>query len=174
VGQLDVNAHSEVLEPGRVADCYLGLLLPPGPAGELEAGTVLIVAPAALLHPRVPQPAGSVIYELLTGHPEREPGELVFLADLTCELRAWPQDTWAKVGVDPDQVAQAVIGCWQDGEVTGLQLDDLGFEEARSLTRPAMTYVRSQLRSRLTARIVRVHRRWLHPTSGRQPGDRFL
>jgi hypothetical protein len=115
-----------------------------------------------------------VIYELLTGHPEREPGELVFLADLTCELRAWPQDTWAKVGVDPDQVAQAVIGCRQDGEVTGLQIDDLGFEEARSLTRPAMTYVRSQLRSRLTARIVRVHRRWLHPTSGRQPGDRFL
>jgi hypothetical protein len=174
VGQLDVNAHGEVLEPGRVADCYLGLLLPPGPAGELEAGTVLIVAPAALLHPRVPQPAGSVIYELLTGHPEREPGELVFLADLTCELRAWPQDTWAKLGVDPDQVAQAVIGCWQDGEVTGLQIDDLGFEEARSLTRPAMTYVRSQLRSRLTARIVRVHRRWLHPTSGRQPGNRFL
>jgi len=59
VAQLDVNAHGEVLEPGRVADCYLGLLLPPGPAGELEAGTVLIVAPAALLHPRVPQPAAS-------------------------------------------------------------------------------------------------------------------
>jgi hypothetical protein len=27
-----------------------------------------------------------------------------------------------------------VIGCWQDGEVTGLQIDDLGLEEARSLT----------------------------------------
>jgi hypothetical protein len=58
--------------------------------------------------------------------------------------------------------------------VTGLQVDDLSFEEARSLTRPAMTYVRSQLRGRLTARLVRIHRRWLHPTSGRQPGDRFL
>jgi hypothetical protein len=65
------------------------------------------------------------------------------------------------------QVAQAVIGCWQDGEVPGLQVDDLSFEEARSLTRPAMTDVRGQLRSRLTARLVRVHRRWLHPTSGR-------
>jgi hypothetical protein len=173
VGQLDVNAHGEVLEPGRVADCYLGLLLPPGPAGELEAGTVLIVAPAALLHPRVHQPAGSVIYELLTGHPEREPGELVFLADLTCELRAWAQDTWAKLGVDPDQVAQGVIGWWQDGEVIGLQIDDLGFEEARSLTRPAMTYVRGQLRGRLTARLGRVQGRWLHPTSGRRPGNRF-
>jgi hypothetical protein len=106
VDQLGPNALGEVLEPGRVADCYLGLLLPPGPAGEPEAGTILIVAPATLLHPRIPQPAGSLVYQLLTGHPEREPGELVFVADLTCELRAWPTDTWAKVGVDPEQVAQ--------------------------------------------------------------------
>jgi hypothetical protein len=135
VDQLGPNALGEVLEPGRVADCYLGLLLPPGPAGEPEAGTILILAAAALLHPRIPQPAGSLIYELLTGHPEREPGELEFVADLTGELRAWPTDTWTKVGVDPDQVTQAIIGCWQAGEVTGLQLDDLGLEEARSLTR---------------------------------------
>jgi hypothetical protein len=96
------------------------------------------------------------------------------VADLTTELRAWPQDTWAKVGIDPDQVTQAVIDSWQDGEVTGLQVDDLGLEEARSLTRPAMTHVRGQLRGRLTARLARVHRRRLHPTSGRRPGDRFL
>jgi hypothetical protein len=174
VDQLGPNALGEVLEPGRVADCYLGLLLPPGPVGEPEAGTILIIAPAALLHPRVPQPAGSLVYGLLTGHPEREAGELVFVADLTLELRAWPHDIWAKLAVDPDQVTQAVVGCWQAGEVTGLQVDDLGFEEARSLTRPAMTYVRAQLRGRLTARLGRVHRRWLHPTSGRRLGDRFL
>jgi hypothetical protein len=173
VDQLGRNALGESLEPGRTTNCYLGLLLPPPPAGELEAGTVLIVGPAALLHPRVPQPPGSLIYELLTGHPEREPGELVFVADLTGELRAWPTDTWAKLRVDPDQVAQAVVGCWQDGEVTGLQFDDLNFEEARSLTRPAMTNVRAQLRGRLTTRLDRVHRHWLHPTSGRQPDDRF-
>ena len=172
--QLGPNALGEVVEPGRVADCYFGLLLPPPPAGELEAGTVLIVGPSTLLYPAVPQPAGSLVYALLTGHPEREPGELVFVADLTCELRAWPQDTWVKLGVDPDQVAQAVIGCWQDGQVTGLQIDDLNFDEARSLTRPAMTYVRGQLRGRLTARVARVHRRWLHPTSGRRPDDRFV
>jgi hypothetical protein len=126
-----------------------------------------------LLHPGVPQPAGSLVYALLTGHPEREPGELVFVADLACELRAWPQDTWVKVGVDPEQVARAVVGCWQDGEVGGLQIDDLGFEEARSLTRPAITYVRGELRGRLAARLARAHRRRLHPSSGRQPGDRF-
>jgi len=173
VDQLGPNALGEVLEPGRVVDCYLALLLAPGPAGEPEPGTILIVGPAALLHPAVPQPAGSLVYQLLTGHPEREPGELVFMADLTGELRAWPLDTWAKVGVDPDQVSQAVIGCWHEGEVAGLQVDDLGLEEARSLTRPAMTYVRGQLRGRLTARLARVHRRWLHPTSGRHPDDRF-
>jgi hypothetical protein len=173
VDQLGPNALGHVLEPGRVPDCYLGLLLLPPPAGEPEAGTVLIVSPSTLLHPAVPQPTGSLIYELLTGHPEREPGELVFMADLTGELRAWPHDTWVKLGVDPDQVAQAVIGCWRHGEVTGLQVDDLSFEEARSLTRPAMTYVRGQLRGRLTARLARVHRRWLHPTSGHRPGDRF-
>jgi hypothetical protein len=136
VDRLGPNARGETLEPGRVADCYLGLLLPPGPAGEPEAGTILILAPAALLHPRVPQPEGSLLYELLTGHPEREASELVFVADLAGELRAWPQDTWAKLGVDPDQVAHAVVSCWQAGEVTGLQVDDLSFEEARSLTRP--------------------------------------
>jgi hypothetical protein len=173
VDKFGPNALGETLAAGRVADCYLGLLLPPGPNGELEAGTVLVVAPAALLHPRVPQPEGSLVYELLTGHPERKAGELVFVADLTGELRAWPQDTWTAVGVDPEQVAQAVISCWRDGEVTGLQVDDLSFEEVRSLTRPAMTYVRGQLRGRLTARLARAHRRWLHPTSGRRPGDRF-
>jgi hypothetical protein len=159
VDQFGPNALRGTLEPGRVADCYIGLLLPPGPAGEPEAGTVLVVAPAALLHPVVPQPAGSLVYELLTGHPEREPGELVFVTDLTVELRAWPTDTWMAVGVDPEQVAQAVVGCWRDGEVNGLQVDDLSFEEARSLTRPAITYVRGQLRGRLTVRLGHAYQR---------------
>jgi hypothetical protein len=174
VQQLGPNAFGEILTPGRVSDCYLGLLLPPPPAGEPEPGTVLIVAPAALLHPNVPQPAGSLLYDLLTGHPERQPGELVFLADLTCELRGWPTSTWDSLGVDPLVVAHAVIGCWQHGQLNGRQFEELDFEEARSLQQPAMTYVRSQLRVRLTGRLHRAYRRWLHPTSGRRPGDRFL
>jgi hypothetical protein len=135
---------------------------------------VLIVAPAALLQPRLPQPADSQLYELLTGHPERHAGELVFLPDLTCELRGWPTDTWDSLGVDPQVVADAVIGCWQHGQLNGRQFDELDFEEARSLQQPAMTYVRGQLRARLTGRLQRAYRRWLHPTSGRRPGDRFL
>lgn len=38
--------------------------------------------------------------------------------------------------------------------------------------RPRLT--RGQLRSRLAARVGRAYRRWLHPTSRRQPGETFL
>jgi len=37
-----------------------------------------------------------------------------------------------------------------------------------------MTFVRSQLRARLTGRVHQAYWRWLHPTSGRRPGDTFL
>jgi hypothetical protein len=60
VAQLGRNAHGEVLEPGRVSDCYLGLLLEP--PSDRHAGRVLVVAPAALLHPCVPQPDGTLLY----------------------------------------------------------------------------------------------------------------
>jgi hypothetical protein len=48
------------------------------------------------------------------------------------------------------------------------------FEEARALERPAMTIARGQLRARLTGRVHRAYWRWLHPSSGRRPGDTFL
>jgi hypothetical protein len=56
VAQLGANAHGEVLVPGRVPDCYLGLLLDPADHDPQAAG-MLVVAPAALLHPPCP-PAG--------------------------------------------------------------------------------------------------------------------
>jgi hypothetical protein len=49
---------------------------------------VLVGAPAALLNPVVPKSDGTMLYDLLTGHPDRTRDELVFLADLTMELRA--------------------------------------------------------------------------------------
>jgi hypothetical protein len=161
-------------QPGRVADCYLGLLLPPPPAGEPEAGGVLVVAPAALLHPGVPQPAGRTVYGLVTGHPEREPGELVFLADLDGELRALPDGSWEALGVAPDAVAAAVVAGWRQGQVKGLQFDEMSFEEAGSLARPQMASVRGQLRARLAGRLQRAYRRWLDAAGGHRPGDRFL
>jgi hypothetical protein len=171
VGQLGANAHGEVLEPGRVPDCYLGLRLDPN---DDQAAGVLVVAPAALLHPVVPQPAGTVLYDLVTGHSDRTPHELVFLVDLAVELRAWPTDTWARLGVDPQAAASAVITAWRRGHLKGLQLGGLTGEEALALERPAMTYLREQLRSRLARQVGRAWWRWLHPTSGRRPGDRFL
>src|SRR4029450_2849712 len=49
-------------------------------------------------------------YELVTGHPDRTAKELVFLADLAVELRAWPADTWGKGGGDPEAGGGAVVG----------------------------------------------------------------
>ena len=86
-----------------VADCYLAILLDQ-PVAELapELGSVFVVPPAPLLHSGIPQPDGQVLYELVTGHPDRAPRDLVFLADLTLELHAWPQQTWTAVGISPE------------------------------------------------------------------------
>ena len=138
-------------------NCYLGLRL--DPADETEAAGVLVVTPAMLLHPDVPQPDGTLLYELLTGHPDRTPHELLFLADLTVQLRAWPADTWAKVGVDPQAVAGAVVAGWQRGDLPGRRLGGLTDQEALALERPAMTYVRAQLGDRLQGQLARASRR---------------
>jgi hypothetical protein len=158
--RLGRNAHGETLEPGRVPDCYLGLLLHGG--GDAETAGVLIASPAVLLHPTVPQPDGRLLYELLTGHPDRISRELVFLADLTVELRAWPADTWSKVGIDPQSAAGAVVAGWRRGDVPGLRLGGLTAEEALALGRPAMTYVRAQLGDRLGRQLAQPDRRWRH------------
>src|SRR5215211_5584885 len=172
VAQLGANAHGEVLEPGRVPDCYLGLLL--DPPGDQHPGRVLVVAPASLLHPGIPQPDGTLLYELVAGHPDRAPQELVFVADLTVELRAWPTDTWAKLEIDPQAAAGAVVAGWQRGDLLGLRLGGLTAEEALAMERPAMTLVRAQLGDRLGRQLAWAYRRRRHPFSGRRAGDRFL
>jgi hypothetical protein len=96
VEQLGVNGHGEVMEVGRGPGCYFGLLLDPA-----EAAGVLVVAPAALLHPSAPQPDGTVLYALLTGHPARQAHDLVVLPSLTLELHAWPHDSWSSLAPNP-------------------------------------------------------------------------
>jgi hypothetical protein len=44
------------------------------------------------------------------------------VADLAVELRAWPTDTWAKLGVDPQNAVSAVIAGWRGGHLKGLRL----------------------------------------------------
>jgi hypothetical protein len=84
---LGPNGYGEYLQPGRVTDCYLGILLDQ-PLAQImtETRSVLVVAPAALRHREILQPHGWVLHNLVTGHPERGPQDLVFLADLTVEL----------------------------------------------------------------------------------------
>jgi hypothetical protein len=170
ISELGPNAFGERLDPGRVADCYLALPFPTqdGPGG------VLVVAPRWLLHPAVPQPAGSLLYELATGHPDRGPGELVFPADLAEELRAWPPDTSAPLSAELAPVAAAVVGCWQRGDLLGLDLPLEPGQDAGALTRPAMTLARAALRARLAGQVARARRRWLHPSTGRRAGEPFL
>jgi hypothetical protein len=90
------------------------------------------------------------------------------------ELRACPCGTWTSLGVDPQAAAGGVIAAWHRGHVKGLRFGGLAAEEALALERPAMTYAREQLRDRLGRQVGRARRRWLHPTTGRRPGDRFL
>ena len=61
----------------------------------------------------VPQPDGTVLYELLTGHPDRVPHELVFLADLTVALRAWLYGTRVLAGGSGGKAAWPVVVTWR-------------------------------------------------------------
>ena len=61
---------------------------------------------------------------------------------------------------------------WSD--TRALALTRLLHKEAVALERPAMTYVREQLRQRLGQQVWQAWWRWLYPTSGRRPADRFL
>jgi hypothetical protein len=78
------------------------------------------------------------------------------------------------VGVSPEAALLAVVDGWRAGQVKGLELGEVSVEEARALGRPAMTYVREQLRVRLAREISSQYLRWLHPTNRRRPSDTFL
>jgi hypothetical protein len=170
VSELGPNAYGETLDLGRAADCYLALAVPTGDG----PGRVLVVAPRGLLHPAVGQPAGSLLYELVTGHPDRAPGELVFPADLASELRAWPPDRSMPLTTELAPVGAAVVWCWQRGDLLGLDLPLEPGEDARALARPAMTLARAALRARLGRQVTRARCRWWHPRSGHHADEPFL
>jgi hypothetical protein len=169
---LGPNSFGEELTPGAVGDCYLGLLVDQPLAASLPAsGSLLVVGPSALLDERVRQPDGRVVYDLLTGHPDRSPRELVFLADLAVELRAWQDTDFAAQGIDIDGVAEAVVQLARRGQVRARWYHDLSAWDAKALGRPAMTYARAELRDRLDGWLSEQFMRWLHPTSGSRPDD---
>jgi hypothetical protein len=93
VRRLGPNADDEQLQPSRVAQCYPGILLDQPLTGLApEPCSVLVVAPAVLLHER--SPAGRPGAVRAGDRPsDRVSRDLVSLADLAVELRVWPQQT---------------------------------------------------------------------------------
>jgi hypothetical protein len=175
VRRLGPNSDGEELTPGAVGDCSLGLLVDQPLAATLPTpGSLLIVGPSALLDERVRQPDGRAVYDLLTGHPARDPRELVFLADLAVELRQWQDTDWATQGIDIDGVAEAIVQLARRGQVRARWYHELLAEDAKALGRPAMDYAREELRRRLGSWLNEQYLRWLHPTSARRPGEPFL
>jgi hypothetical protein len=123
------------------------------------------------LEERVRQPDGRAVYDLLTGHPDRESRELMFLADLAVELRTWQDVDWRTQGIDVDGVAEAVVQLARRGQVRVRWYHELGAEDAKALGRLAMTYARAELRERVADWLGEQYMRWLHPTSGYRPAD---
>jgi hypothetical protein len=172
VQRLGPNSFGEKLAPGAVDDCYLGLLVDQPLAATLPTpGSLVVVDPAALLDARVRQPDGRAVYDLLTGHPDRSPRDLVFVADLAVELRAWQDTDFARQGIDVDGVAEAVVQLARRGQVRARWYHDLSAWDAKALGRPAMDYARAELRDQLSGWLTEQYLRWLHPTSGARPSD---
>ena len=172
VRRLGPNSFGEELTPGAADDCYLGLLVDQPLAASLPApGSLLVVGPTALLEERVRQPDGRAVYDLLTGHPDRESRELVFLADLTVELRTWQGTDFAALGIDLEGVAEGVVQLARRGQIRARWYHTLGAEDAKALGRPAMTYGREELRRQVASWLSEQYMRWLHPTSGDRPSN---
>jgi hypothetical protein len=89
--------------------------IPPGDGG------ATIVAAASLHHPGLPQPDAQRLFELLTCRPDRHPGALVFLSDLSAEL-AGQGMSWSRIGIDYEAVTDRLIALHRRGAVRAMRL----------------------------------------------------
>jgi hypothetical protein len=137
VRRLGPNSAGEGLSPGAVEDCYLGLLVDQPLAATLPTpGSLVVVGPSVLLDARVRQPDSRAVYDLVTGHNNRTARDLVFVADLAVELRAWQDTDWRTQGIDVDGVAEAVVELARRGQVRARWYHDLSAWDAKALGRP--------------------------------------
>jgi hypothetical protein len=77
-------------------------------------------------------------------------------------------------GIDIDGVAEALVLLARRGQVRARWYHQLSAWDAKALGRPAMDYDREELRRRLAGWLNEQYLHWLHPTSGRRPGEPFL
>jgi len=89
-----------------------------------DDGGATIVAAASLHHPGLPQPDGQRLFDLLTRHPDRHPGALVFLSDLSAEL-AGQGLSWPQIGIDYEAVTDRLVALHRRGTVRALRLAQL-------------------------------------------------
>jgi hypothetical protein len=89
-----------------------------------DDGGATIVPAASLYHPGLPQPDGQRLFDLLTRHPDRHLGALVFLSDLSAEL-AGQGLSWPQVGIDYEAVTDRLVALHRRGTVRALRLAEL-------------------------------------------------
>jgi hypothetical protein len=111
VGRYAVSATARALasaQASRARMVKVGMQADPRRSGIGRASS----HPGRATAPRVPQPAGSLLYELLAGHLDRQPGELVFLTRLRVPRgmpRSWQAKDLPRNGqVAPSSAAAAV------------------------------------------------------------------
>jgi hypothetical protein len=107
-----------------VQDIYLLFLNRPPDDVPADDGGATVVPATSLYHPELPQPDAQRLLDRLTRHPDRYPGALVFLSDLTAEL-ASEGLSWSQVGIDFEAVTDRLVALHRHGEVWALRLAQL-------------------------------------------------
>jgi hypothetical protein len=107
-----------------VEDIHLLFLNRPPDDVPADNGGATIVPAASLLHPELPQPDAQRLFDLLTRHPNRYPGALVFLSDLTAELTSEGLN-WPQVGINYEAVTDRLVALYRRGELQALRLAQL-------------------------------------------------
>jgi len=107
-----------------VEDVYLLFLNRPPDDVPADDGGATVVPAASLYHPELPQPDAHRLFDRVTRHPDRRPGALVFLSDLTAEL-ASERLSWSQVGIDYEAVTDRLVALHRRGEVWALRLAQL-------------------------------------------------
>jgi hypothetical protein len=109
--------------PQPVEGVYLLFLNRPPDDDPPGDGGATVVAAASLRHPDLPQPDAERLFDRLT-NPDRYPGALVFLSDLSADL-AIEGLTWSQVGIDYEAVTDRLVSLHRRGAIPALRLTQL-------------------------------------------------